>query len=132
MMRRLLLGVFAATLLSSGVAYAHHSFQATYDTEKTITIKGTLVSFDFRNPHSFVHVMAPDSDGQMQRWGIEWATASVLSRQGVTRTTFKPGDVVVITGSPGRDPGDHRIRMLSIHRPSDGFGWGDKPDEVVN
>ena len=131
MMRRLLLGASAAFLLSSGAAYAHHSFQATYDTEKTITIKGTLVSFDFRNPHSFVHVMAPDSDGQMQRWGIEWATASVLQRQGVTRTTFKPGDVVIITGSPGRDPGDHRIRMQSIHRPSDGFGWGDKPDEVV-
>jgi Family of unknown function (DUF6152) len=131
MMRRLLLGVFAGAMLSSGAAYAHHSFQATYDTEKTVTIKGTLVSFDFRNPHSFVHVMAPDSDGQMQRWGIEWSTASVLSRQGVTRTTFKPGDVVIITGSPGRDPGDHRIRMQAIHRPADGFGWGDKPDEVV-
>jgi hypothetical protein len=131
MKRRLLFVLFAGMTLSSGAAYAHHSFQATYDTEKTITIKGTLVAFDFRNPHSFVHVMAPDSDGQMQRWGVEWSTASVLQRQGITRTTFKPGDVVIISGAPGRDPGDHRIRMMTIERPADGLSWGKKPDEVV-
>lgn len=131
MKRRLLLTVFAATLMSSGAAFAHHSFQATYDTEHTITIKGTLVNFDFRNPHSFIHVMAPDKKGKMQRWGIEWSTASVLQRQGITRSTLKPGDVVVITGAPGRDPGDHRIRMQSIQRPADGLSWGKKPGEVV-
>ena len=131
MMRRLFYVVIAGTMLSGSAAYAHHSFQATYDTEKKIEIKGTLVSFDFRNPHSFVHVMAPDSDGQMQRWGVEWSTATVLSRQGITRATFKPGDIVIITGAPGRDPGDHRIRMESIERPSDGLSWGKKPGEVV-
>jgi hypothetical protein len=131
MKRRLLFVVLAGVTLSSGAALAHHSFQATYDTEKTITIKGTLVSFDFRNPHSFVHVMAPDDKGQMQRWGVEWSTASVLQRQGITRTTLKPGDVVIISGAPGRDPGDHRIRMMTIERPADGLSWGKKPDEVV-
>ncbi len=131
MMRRLLQVVIAGMVLSGGAAYAHHSFQATYNTEKTITIKGTLVSFDFRNPHSFVHVMAPDKDGHMQRWGIEWSTASVLQRQGITRSTLKPGDIVVISGAPGRDPGDHRIRMQTIERPADGLSWGKKPSEVV-
>lgn len=131
MKRRLFFVLFAGMAMSSGAAFAHHSFQATYDTEHTITIKGTLVSFDFRNPHSFVHVMAPDKDGTMQRWGVEWSTASVLQRQGITRTTLKPGDVVIISGAPGRDPGDHRIRMQTIERPSDGLSWGKKPDEVV-
>ena len=36
---------------------------------------------------------------------------------------IKPGDHVIITGNPGRNPEDHRLRMRSIKRPSDGFGW---------
>jgi thiamine monophosphate kinase len=55
----------------------------------------------------------------------------VLQRQGITRTTLRPGDVVIISGAPGRDPGDHRIRMQTIERPADGLSWGKKPDEVV-
>ena len=105
-------------------AYAHHSFTATYDEGKTIEIEGTLVQFMFRNPHAWVHVMAPDENGVMQRWGIEWGGAGALSGQGVTRESLKPGDHVVITGNPGRNSVDHRIRMRSLLRPADGFGWG--------
>jgi len=103
---------------------AHHSFTATYDESKTIEIEGTLVQFMFRNPHAWVHVMAPDENGQMQRWGVEWGGAGALSGQGVTRDSLKPGDHVVITGNPGRNPVDHRVRMRSLVRPADGFGWG--------
>jgi hypothetical protein len=31
--------------------------------------------------------------------------------------------MVIVTGNPGRNPADHRMRMLSITRPSDGFKW---------
>ena len=61
----------------------------------------------------------------------EWGGAGQLGGQGVTRDTLKPGDVVVITGNPGRDAADHRMRMVSLKRTSDGFGWGSKPGEVV-
>jgi hypothetical protein len=54
-------------------AGAHHSFAATYFEDKTQKIEGDLVQFMFRNPHSFVHVEAPDENGQMQRWAVEWA-----------------------------------------------------------
>jgi hypothetical protein len=30
---------------------------------------------------------------------------------------------VIIKGNPGRNPDDHRIRMQSITRPSDGWNW---------
>ena len=46
------------------------------------------------------------------------------------RETLKPGDVVVISGSPGRNPADHRVRMVSLRRPKDGFGWGQKGETV--
>jgi thiamine monophosphate kinase len=70
--------------------------------------------------------MAPDDKGEMQRWGVEWGGAGALAGQGVTRESLKPGDKVVITGNPGRNPDDHRLRMRSLLRPSDGFGWGQK------
>ena len=112
----LLLGAAAV----AAPAYAHHSFTATYDEGKTIEIEGTLVQFMFRNPHAFVHVMAPDENGVMQRWGVEWGGAGALTGQGVTRDSLKPGDKVIITGNPGRNAVDHRLRMRTLLRPSDG------------
>lgn len=100
--------------------------------EKTIKIEGKIVLFMFRNPHSFVHVMAPDENGVMQRWNVEWGGAGQLGRQAVTRETLKPGETVIITGSPGRNAADHRVRMRSLLRPSDGFGWGNKPGETFD
>ena len=120
-MKRLVFGLLGAVVLSGATAYAHHSFAATYVVDKEIKIEGDMVSFMFRNPHSFVHVQAPDDQGQAQRWAIEWAAAGQLN--GINHDTLKPGDHVVITGNPGRTVEDHRLRMRSILRPKDGFKW---------
>jgi hypothetical protein len=119
--RRLLIGLLAGMVVPGATAYAHHSFAATYVTDKEIKIEGDMIQFMFRNPHSFVHLMGPDDNGQMQRWAIEWAAAGQLN--GITRDTLKPGDHVIITGNPGRTVEDHRLRMRSILRPKDGFKW---------
>ena len=112
------LGAFA-----SG-ASAHHSFTATYDETREIQIEGMVVEFMFRNPHARVDVIAPDENGAMQRWGVEWAGAGQLDGQGVDSDSLKAGDHVIIRGSPGRNPADHRLRIKSLLRPADGFGWG--------
>ncbi len=124
MKARALAFAVAVIAMSGLTAHAHHSFTATYDERETIQIEGTLVQFMFRNPHAWVHVMAPDENGEIQRWGVEWGGAGQLSGQGVTRDSLRPGDRVIITGNPGRNPADHRVRMRSLLRPSDGFGWG--------
>jgi hypothetical protein len=111
---------------------AHHSFTATYFEDRTIEIEGKLLQFMFRNPHSFVHVEAPDDKGQLQRWAVEWGGAGQLSGQGVTSQTLRPGDIVTITGNPGRDPTDFRVRMQYLRRNSDGFDWGRRPGETFN
>ena len=128
---KLILMMLTVALLMGATAYAHHSFTATYFENKTVKVEGKIVQFLFRNPHSFVHVTAPDESGAMQRWTIEWGGAGQLGGQGVTRDTLKPGDPVIITGNPGRDPADHRMRMQSLKRTTDGFGWGSRPGEVV-
>jgi hypothetical protein len=111
-------------LVVAASAQAHHSFTATYDENREVKIEGTLVAFHFRNPHASVDVLAEDENGQMIRWGIEWGGAGQLSSQGVTRDSLKAGDHVIITGNPARDANAHRLRMQSLLRPSDGFGWG--------
>ncbi len=114
--------------LAAGVVpvWAHHSFAATYFEDKTVTIEGKLVQFLYRNPHSFVHVEVVDDKGETVRWAVEWGGGGQLSRDGITAQTLRPGDLVKITGNPGRNPDDHRLRMQSINRPSDGFVWKGK------
>jgi hypothetical protein len=124
--------VAVGVLISEVPAIAHHSFSATYEADEAIEIRGQLVQFLFRNPHSWVHVMAPDENGEIQRWGVEWGGAGQLAGQGMTRTSLQIGDEVIITGAPGRRRADHRLRMNTLLRPSDGFSWGTRPDERVN
>ena len=110
--------LFAGATILGVRAYAHHSFAATYFEDKKVTVEGDLVQFLYRNPHSFVHVEVKDPDGTMVRWAIEWGAGGQLGRQGVTRETLKPGDHVIIVGNPGRNPEDHRLRMVTITRPA--------------
>src|SRR5207247_6075535 len=91
-----------------------------------------LVQFLFRNPHSFVHVEGKDEKGETVRFAIEWGGGGALGRQGVTRETLKPGDHVIIVGNPGRNPDDHRLRMVRLKRTSDGWTWGGKPGETFD
>ena len=132
MNRCLSVALAIAVMAVGSQASAHHSFAATYLEDQSVTIEGELVQFMFRNPHSFVHVMVKEKDGSLVRYTVEWGGAGQLDGQGVTRETLRPGDHVVISGSPGRNPADRRVRLMSLHRPKDGFGWGKKPGEVVD
>jgi hypothetical protein len=125
MKNKVMFPIIAVALLwlSGAQAYAHHSFAATYFVDQSIKIEGTVTQFLYRNPHSFLKVDAPDDKGEMQSWSIEWGGGAQLTQSNVTRDTLKPGDHVVVTGNPGRDTAEHRIRMHSIVRPSDGWKW---------
>ena len=132
-MKRYLVGSCAVIALALGTpVLAHHSFAATYLEAESVRIEGQIVQFLLRNPHSFVHVQAPDDNGDMQRWAVEWGGSSQLSNQGLAGATLRPGDVVQITGNPGRDASDFRVRMLYLLRPADGFDWGNEPGETFD
>ena len=124
--------VLLAVFLSAVTVLAHHSQSAQYDTSKQVKIEGKLVQFQFRNPHTFIQVEAPDESGVVRRWSIEWGGVGLLTGQGVTRTTLKYGDVVIITAHPSRTANDYKLHMLTLKRVSDGFGWGTRPGEVVD
>src|SRR5690606_16946707 len=110
--------------LSAFPAAAHHSFSAVYQAEETIEIEGKVAQFQFRNPHSILHVLVTDDSGATTRWAIEWQGASSLGARGVTAQTLRPGDPVVVTGYPGRVAEEHRMLLRSITRTTDRYWWG--------
>lgn len=131
-MRRVLLLAIGAALVAGTATYAHHSYAATYDVSREVKLEGKLVQFVLRNPHSFVHIEAPDDKGVMQRWAVEWAGTAQLDNQGVKRESLKVGDAITIVGRPSRVPGEYRALMVSLKRPLDGFSWGSRAGEAVD
>ena len=131
-MRRIIVLIMGVALLGGTMAYAHHSYGATYETEKQIKLEGKVVQFVFRNPHSFVHVEAPDESGAKQRWAVEWSGTAQLNSRGVNSQTLHVGDPVVIVGRPSRVPGEYRLLMLNLKRLTDGFTWGSRQGETVD
>ena|SRR5688500_2577212 len=128
MKHRLLFPLVVVALLSGAQLSAHHSFGASYLESQKVTIQGQLVQMQFRNPHSFIHVMVREKDGTVVRYAVEWSGAQELGGQGVNRETLKIGDRLIISGNPGRNKRDHLLRMTSLHRPKDGFGWANAED----
>ena len=129
---RTLFALSAGVFLFVASLSAHHSFSAVYQTKEEIKLEGKLVQFSIRNPHSYIFIEAPDKEGKVQRWSLEWGGAAQLAGQGVNQQTLKVGDHVVITGRPSRAPGEYRVLVQTIARPSDGFSWGRGRGEVVD
>ena len=132
-MKRLLVPFAAAcACLTGGQMHAHHSFDATYVENEAVTIEGDLVQLQYRNPHSFMQVTVMEENGSMARYAIEWSGVAQLGADGVTRETLKLGDHLVLRGNPGQNPSDRRVRLISLRRPSDGFGWETRPGQGMN
>ena len=117
----------ASALLISALggrpALAHYSATATYLHGQVVKIEGTLKEFVWRNPHSFMKVEATDEKGEKQMWVIEGAAPQQLTEGGLTASTLRAGDRVIVTGYPGRIAEDHRLLLQVIERPSDGFKY---------
>jgi len=102
---------------------AHHNFATLYFEDETIELEGQVVEFQYRNPHSWVYVNAPDSFGRMQNYAAEWTGRAGLERSGVTKDTLKVGDRVRVWAAPNRNPTDFRVHLKRIERPRDGWSW---------
>lgn len=123
MKRTVLLLIVAGVIAGGARSSAHHSFSAVYKVDERVTIEGTIYQFLFRAAHSFLHVDAPDKDGKMQRWAIEWLPGNQLNREGVTKETLRSGDRVTVTASPGRNPAEHRLLMRVVTNKESGWKW---------
>jgi Family of unknown function (DUF6152) len=123
--------LLAATVLTAWPAAAHHSF-AIYEKSKVLTLKGTVKTFQWTNPHVVVWLLVqPSGGGEPEEWGLETTSPGVLTRSGWTRNSIKPGDQVTVEFSPLRD-GTHGGGLSSVTLPSGekltaSFAGGEKP-----
>ena len=124
MSNKLVVVLFSCAVSFGGPALAHHSFAATYLDGQDITLEGKMVRVTIRNPHSYAYISVEDDDGTETQWAIEWSAATRLMRDGLTRATLRPGDDVIVTGSPSRNTSANKMIMRKIVRPSDGWEWG--------
>ncbi|MEJ0006926.1 MAG: DUF6152 family protein [Steroidobacteraceae bacterium] len=117
-MRRTFLAAVSAVLMAGLVAafspaFAHHS-GAMFDAAKKVDVTGTIVDFNWSNPHANFKVNVEKSDGTSEVWAVEMNSPNNLVRDGWKRTTLKPGDKVTVTVRPLRDgtPGGQYVSIV--------------------
>jgi hypothetical protein len=94
-------------------ALAHHS-QALYGTNE-VTLKGTVAQYDWGNPHVTVEFDVKDDKGNVVRWTGELRSVSSMLAEGMTKTSLKPGDDVIIVVKPMKS-GAPNGAILQINR----------------
>ena len=120
----LLLSVVVLVMCASRQGYAHHSVTAMYIQDQSVTIKGTVKEFLWRNPHSLFRVEVTDEKGQTNLWVVEGGSTAQLASDGINATSLRAKDEVIVTGRPGRGTaGKYRLLLQSVERPADGFKW---------
>lgn len=98
-------GISAAIMASLALvlpASAHHSY-AMFDTDKDVALSGTVVEWQWTNPHILIVLSAPDSTGKLVSWTLEGASPAVLRERGWSRSIARPGDKLVVHMRPLRD-----------------------------
>lgn len=104
--------LFALTVLAlDRPLTAHHSFAAQYDSNKPITLTGSVTRIEWMNPHVYFYIDVNESPAPV-RWAIEAGAPNTLYRAGWRKDSIKVGDIVTVNGHLARD-GTKLANMLT-------------------
>ena len=112
------IALVAVLALAGNSAFAHHS-RTMFDTNKQVTLMGTVKEFQWTNPHCWIQVLVPDPSNPSAppvEWGVEMGAPVELMRKGWKPGSLNPGDKVTIIANPLRD-GQHGGLVLSVTGP---------------
>ncbi len=102
-----------AALFMSGPVLAHHG-ETNYDTEKLVTVKATVTSFEFINPHTQILLDVKNDKGETEKWTCEARSPAMLVRNGGwDKNTLKPGDSITAIGFRAKN-GTNILRLKKI------------------
>jgi hypothetical protein len=96
-------GLVAASLVAGVTAYGHHASAGLYEPDGSATVLGSVESLQWRNPHVRFSLLVMNAQGTEETWEIEGGSVNTLERIGVDRDLLAPGNVVEVSGSPGRN-----------------------------
>jgi hypothetical protein len=96
------LGLSAGLLALPRPAAAHHSF-ALFDVSKTVTLQGTVKTFEWTNPHSWITLEVPGPRNSADEWLIELPAAGALAREGWNKNYIKAGEKLILHVNPLKD-----------------------------
>jgi hypothetical protein len=116
------LAIVGACALSGAAVQAHHAISAIYDSSRRVTIEAIVRELHFVNPHPFILGEVTARDGRTEQWRMEMDNRRELVEIGFTNQTLKPGDTIVVAGSPARNE-SRSLYVRRIDRPSDGFWY---------
>ena len=107
----------AVLLLLGGTvpAVAHHSF-AIFDHTRTYTLKGTVRSFQWTNPHGYIDLDVAEGPAGVERYTVELTSINMLRRAGWKSSDVSPGDEVTAIVAPLLN-GDHGGLLLELKVP---------------
>jgi hypothetical protein len=104
----------AASLVVAMPLLAHHG-GASFDNEKTLTLKGTVTEWLWANPHCFLKIDVKDDSGATRNWNLETGNPTDITPAGYRRTSFKAGDAVTVTITPVKSGAPvGRIRTVTL------------------
>ena len=92
--------------LMAGVAVqAHHAVAGVYDLNKEVVLEGRLKKLNFTNPHASIELEVPDKKvkGKVTDWILTTASIQTLTREGINKTSMKPGEALKVTILPARN-----------------------------
>ncbi|MGH2510943.1 MAG: DUF6152 family protein [Candidatus Acidiferrales bacterium] len=98
--RIVLAALVVGVLAMAGAAFAHHG-TANYDTDRSVTVTGTITEFDFVNPHVLVYMNVTEN-GKVTKWQGELTSPNHLARLGWHKDTLKVGDTITMSGFPAK------------------------------
>jgi hypothetical protein len=82
---------------------AHHAVAGVYDLNKEVVLEGRLKKLNFTNPHASIELSVPDKDGKITDWILTTASITTLTREGINKTSMKPGEILKVTILPARN-----------------------------
>ena len=114
--------VLAAIALSTATVpiSAHHSWTASYLEDQTVSVEGEIVELAYQNPHAWVMCRRATTAGGCRPSAPNGRARAASANRG-SRETLRPGEQVILTGSPDRDPAAYRMHLKRIERPADGW-----------
>lgn len=88
-------------ILMGGVGLqAHHAVAGVYDLNKEVVLQGRLKKLNFTNPHASIELTVPNKDGTFTDWILTTASVQTLTREGINKTSMKPGEILKVTVLP--------------------------------